>query len=304
MKSSSTYKLLFLLRLLLEKEYTKNEIIEEFRKIDIPITKTLITNYVHQYINNGIEVKIKTNSKREKVYYLDKIQDANIWLKENEIEVIQDIKKLLIAQKNYDTIRKTMRLFYKIARFFNDQKELEEFINFGYYSTINWHLVSQLEKHCEEKNIITIDYILPRNGNKYITIHADSIKVGEWNDRLYLHGVLEGAKNFSHLPIDRIYMVKNVVQKNVRFDFVTNFVDYVVSKTTFEQVFRDPKEKIIETNEDKITIRRPIDDDFYIIQRLLYFCPDIFYISDERIKRLFKEKLDMVKALYDDTLER
>ena len=45
----------------------------------------------------------------------------------------------------------------------------------------------------------------------------------------------------------------------------------------------DLQEKVIEETNDRITLQRPIDDDFYIIQRLLSFCPEIYYISDERI---------------------
>ena len=103
-----------------------------------------------------------------------------------------------------------MRLFYQLALFIKDMDERREFIDFGYYSTINWYLVTQLEKHCREKNVLILDYILPRGENKYITMHTDSLKVGEFNDRIYLHGVLENCTQFSRLPIDRIFMIKKV----------------------------------------------------------------------------------------------
>ena len=50
MKTPSVYKLLYLLNLLFEKEYNKKEIIEEFQKKDIPITKPLINNYINKFL--------------------------------------------------------------------------------------------------------------------------------------------------------------------------------------------------------------------------------------------------------------
>ena len=54
---------------------------------------------------------------------------------------------------------------------------------------------------------------------------------------------------------------------------------------------------------DEVMKLRPIDDVFYIIQRLLCFCPYIYYISDENIKNLYKEKLELLKANYEKTID-
>ena len=303
MKTTSTFKLLHLLNLVIEKDCTKNEIIEDFKKIDIKMTRTLITNYIEQYIQNGIEIKNKINNKREKVYYLEK-NNINLEISEEEFCVISDVKKLLISQKNYDRIRKTMRLFYKLAQFIEDEDMKLKLIDFGYYSTINWNLVRQLEEHCKNKNLILIDYILPTGGNKIIEINADCLKISTWSQRLYLHGVLFNGKRFSHLPVDRIYMVKKVIKENNYLNTISNNLTYTVSKKIHDKLYTDEKEKIVKIENNKITLQRPIDDEFYIIQRLLYFCPEIYYISDERIRNLLKEKLQLIKAIYGSKIDR
>lgn len=295
--------MLYLLNSIFEKDCTKGEIIEIFEKLNIKMTRPLITNYINQYIQNGIEIKSKTNNKREKVYFFEKGK-MNLELNEEEFKVISDVKKLLISQKNYDRIRKTMRLFYKLSNFIEDKETKLRLIDFGYYSTINWNLVLQLEKHCENKDLILIDYILPIGKNKLIEISADRLKISTWSQRLYLQGALFGAKRFSHLPVDRIFMVKKVIKKNNQSNTIQDTLIYSVSKNIYNKLFTDEKEKVIKIEKDKITVERPLDDEFYIIQRLLYFCPEIYYISDERIKNLLKEKLHLIKAIYESKIDR
>ncbi|MBQ8636243.1 hypothetical protein IJX73_00120 [bacterium] len=299
MKSSSTYKLLFLLNILSKGCHTKNQIIKKFESNNLKITKSLITNYINKFVNNNINIKTKINEKREKVYYLEN-NDITLNFSQKELSAISDVKKLLVSQKNYTGIRKSMRLFYKLARYIKNEECLRNFINFGYYSTINWHLVRTLENHCKEKDVITIDYILPQGGNKLITIHVDSIKISEWSERLYLHGILKGSNHFSHLPIDRIFMIKKVEQRNVRFNLITDILTYIVDSDYYKEINKDERERTIKYNKNKVAVQRPIDDEFYIIQRLLYFCPKIYHISDSKIKMLLKDKLEQLKSAYDN----
>jgi len=303
MDNSSSYKLLYLLNLLADGEHTKSDIIEEFRRANISVGRSLINKYIEQCDQHGIEIESKINAKRENVYFLKKTEPCLNFTRE-ELDVISDVKKLLIAQKNYTRIRKTMRLFYKLSKYIKDNDIQREFIDFGYYSTVNWFLVNQLEKHCKNKDLIELEYILPRGECMNIILHADCLKVSSWSQRLYLHGVFQGSKHFSHLPVDRIFMVKNVINKAQSFEISSNILTYTVSKSLYKQMPPDSEEKIIEETEDKLIVERRIDDDFYLIQRLLSFCPEIYHISDERIRTLFREKLEILKTSYGDGFDR
>lgn len=299
MKSSSTGKVLFLLNILSKGYLTKNQIIEEFNKNNLKVTKSLITNYIDKITKIGINIEIKTNNKREKMYFF-KGDNAKLCLNKKELNAVSDLKKLLICQKDYQKIKKTMRLFYKLAKYIKDDEIKSAFIDFGYYSTINWSLVKALETHCQEKNVITIDYILPNGTNRYITLHADEIKISEWSERMYLRGILEGSKQFSHLPIDRIYMIKKVVKRKVRFNLLVDFITYIVDSNIYQEIGADKDEKIIKIKDNRTYVQRPVDDEFYILQRLFYFCPKLYYISDSKIKTKLKEKLEKLKRIYDD----
>lgn len=298
MKSSSTGKILFLLNILSKDCLTKNQIIEEFNRNNLKISKSLITNYIDKIIKIGINIETKTNNKREKEYFF-KSDDAALCLNKKELDAISDLKKILICQKDYQKIKKSMRLFYRLAKYIKNSDIRTNFIDFGYYSTINWSLVKNLEKHCQDKDIITIDYILPNGSNRYITLHTDEIKISEWSERMYLRGILEGSKQFSHLPIDRIYMIKKVVKRKVQFNLFVDFITYIVDSDIYQEIGADKNEKIVKIKNNHTYIQRPIDDEFYILQRLFYFCPKLYYISDSKIKILLKEKLEKLKKIYD-----
>ena len=297
----STLKILFLLNLLYDKELTKNEIIEEFKKHNIDIKKTTINNYINKLKNHDFKI-ITKKIKNENCYFLDKNYDIKVLQK--ELDAASDIKKLLLSEKNEEIIRNTMRVFYKFALNTNNKDTRLDLINFGYYSKINWALVKQLKEHCKNKNIIMIDYIMPDGKNKKLTIHADQVKIGDWSDRLYLSGILENDIKLSQLPIDKIFMVKKVIKENVRINLEIKVLTYKVSEEMYKKTGLDKKEGLSGIKNKIATIRRPLDDTFFTIQRLLYFCPDLYYVSDEQIKNLIKEKLNSLKEMYYEEINK
>ena len=79
-----------------------------------------LTNY--GYIPMWILVKVLSFGIVSELYNILKHEDKKeiakyYGIEEEELSILSDIKKLLITQKNYNHIRKTMRLFYKIAKY-------------------------------------------------------------------------------------------------------------------------------------------------------------------------------------------
>ena len=301
MKQSSSLKILFLLNLLCKKEISKNEIIEEFKKNDTEIKKTSINNYINKLKQYGIPI-ITKQIKNVNYYTFDKKYD--IKLKRNELDSASDVKKLVLSERNQEIIKNTMRVFYKFALHTNDNDTKLELADFGYYSKINWLLVKQLKEHCTKKNVIKILYSLPNGENKELIFHADMIKMGDWSERLYLSGIFDGDNKISQLPVDKILKIKKVVKENVKINIEVPVLIYKISKEMYKQVGLDKKEWLSEIKNDIVTIKRPLDDTFFTIQRLLYFCPDLYYISNEKIKNLVKEKLYTLKDMYSEEFDK
>ena len=90
-----------------------------------------------------------------------------------------------------------------------------------------------------------------------------------------------------------------VKQKNVRFNLITDITTYIVDINTYKNFGMDSLEKIIEIKDNEIKIQRPINDEFNLAQRLLYFCPNVREITHPKIKNLVKEKLQQLKNIYE-----
>ncbi len=298
METLSIYKVLLLLNLISKRPMTKQELMFEFEKRGYGLTKTCISNYIKTISANGFNVQISKNNSRESIYGIEK-DKPRLCITPEEVKVIKDVKKLLYMEKNFDDIRKTMKLFYKCALFVEDEDIKDEFIDFGYYSTINWNIVKKLEYHCEQKNVITIDYILPKGGNKIFDFRVDYLRISDTSQRLYVHGVFKYAKNLSFLPVDRIFMVRKSLNSATNFELINNVFTYVVSMEAYKVQGLDIKEHIVEIGDNRVMIQRPMDSDFKIMQRLMHFCPGVYFISNDRIKKLYLEKLEIMQSYYE-----
>ena len=126
-KKQSSFRVLLLLNILFNKEYCKKEILEEFQKLDIPIKKTSINNYINKLKANNIPITVK-QVKNTNYYSIDK--NVSIPLKFLELSALSDVKNILISSKNIDLIKCVMRVFYKFALYAEDDDTKFELMDF------------------------------------------------------------------------------------------------------------------------------------------------------------------------------
>lgn len=296
--AKSTYNTLFLANLLLDNKLSKKEILEKFNLLDNKISLATLNNYLKKLKDNKINIK-----KEGLNFYID-CSNYHFEMTKENIKALNDIKKLILSKKNYKIIRMIMRFFYKISKMITDEELKYELMDFGYYSELNWDLIYKLESHCKNKDIILIDYILPYGANKPIEYHVDKISHSKTSQRLYLEGIIAGTKNFSKLPIDRIYTIKKIIRKKTAFEVEVDILTYKVLKNAWEKAQKDLKEKITDSDENYYTIETPLTDEFYLTQRLFEFCPDLVYISEGKIKDTIIERLEILKKTYDNENKR
>lgn len=296
-KNLSIFRILTLLNFLTNDKYSKKNLIEEFKKLSINIKETSISNYINKLKENGIKIKEEKNNKT--IFYSFEYDKATLEITQENLKVLYDIKQLLFAQKNYRHIEQMMELFYRVSKFIKDEDIRSEFLDFGYFSTVNWGLVKILEQHCETKDILLLEYILPTGGNKLIQFHVDKIMMNTMSQRLYLYGMLENGYDFFQLPIEQIYTIKKIIRKGAVFNFRANVIKYTISKSAYLNTTLEENETVIKENDNYVTIQTPVINEFALVQRLLHFCPDLYCISEGKIKNMVKEKLEMLKASYE-----
>lgn len=298
MKISNVTKILFLLNLLLNKEYTKKELLDEFLKFGVELKEQTLLSYIKKLLSYKLKIEINKKDK-EKIYKID-TQNPNICLDDNDIKVLAEIKRLIFAQKNYKYIRELMELFYKLSFYIENTEIKKKFLDFGYFSSVNWGLIDILEEHCAQKDIIILEYILPKeNKIKLIEFHCSKVKLSKMSQRMYLIGVLKDGDNLFRLPIENIFSVKKVAKKNVEFNIETQNFTYKITRKLFDKINLEKNEEVIEKNNKFVTIKAPLNDEFRQVQRLLYFCPDVVFVSKGKIKDLLIEKLEMIKKNYE-----
>lgn len=300
MLSTSSSKILLLWNFLKQNKLNKTEIIAKFAENNINFSERTLNYYISK-LKKYVDIKIETKNKLN--YYHIPQKTPFLKLSKQEKLALLDIKNLLKLEKNYRHIKEAMRFFLKISFFIEDFEERSEFLHFDYYSTLNWHLINCLEKHCKNKDIIKIDYILPSGGNKLIAIHADEIYQSPNSDRLYIKGFLEFSNHFSILPIDRIFRIEKIIRKNARYEKIMELSTYVTSIEKIKDIGLDEKEIKISEKNQRAIIKRPMDDTFNLSQRLFNFCPDLFYISDNKIKKQIVDKLKTMKEAYERKID-
>ncbi len=301
MHYTSTYKILLLLSFLLKKPLTKKEIVEKYASLGFDINRPTINSYVKKLEENGFSFDI-TKQKGENLYTL-RPKKSFLRLSDEELSALDEVKRLLFLQKDYNMIRQFMRLFYKLSVLAPDKDIKERLFDFGYYSSLNWYVVQRLEEHCKTKDILLLEYFVPGQGFKLIQMHVDYLKVATHKNKLYLHGILGNGMFFSHIAVDKIFMIKKVIRRKVMFEVNADILTYVISKEAYENTTLDESESLLKLDDKYAYIQRLRDDNFYVIQRLLYFCPDLYYISDLNIKNQVKEKLEIMKDMYERELD-
>ena len=298
MKIDISDKILFLINLLEQETLSKNEIIQKYQqKLNINISKSAITNYFNKLKKYNIKIKI-TKNKNKNLYCIDK-DEYYIKLTEKEFDSLDKVKKILLLTKSKNELKTHMRTFLKFALVQKENLERVRMCDFGYYSKINLFLLKKLEVHAKNKDTIDINYINMNNEMLVMKIHCIDIKISDWSNKMYLVCVLANQQKLSFLSVDKIFSVKKVYKNKKPPELKFKTLIFKTTKRAYNTLEKDNKEKIINSSEKLITIERPLDDYFFLSQRLLHLAPHIYYINDEKIKSLIKNKLLSIKAKYD-----
>jgi len=296
--NNSSRRTLFLLNKLLNNKYTSEELLNLFEKANYKISRASLSNYMSVIKKTGFI--IETEKILNKKYYYIKNKGHKLKLNDGELKALNNAKNLFNIKSNLYQFRHLISLFHELALIMDEKDEnRQELINFGYYSKLNWELIDVLEEHCMNKNVLLLEYLSLNNETKLMQIHADQIVSNETHSRIYLKGILENQNKFSILPIDKIFAIKEVIQEFCPIEMIFNVLNYKVKKEAYNEIETEKEENIIESDDIFLNIKRPIDDSFHIVQRLMQFCPDLYNISDEYIKNKVKEKLEILKSTYE-----
>lgn len=299
--SSTGCRLFILLQLLMQENKTKAEIFEYFKKNYKKLNMSPDTFRLDINTLKTAGFEIVAGERKENYKYSLRWNPLKIHLTKNEINVVNQIKNLIIQSSNLNTIIDLYKLFEKISKYINDEETQEKFLDFGYLHNVDFKLIKELNKFCEEKRCIEILYNSPNSGKKPIKIKCYEITHDKITNKIYLWGFAVGY-NEGKLAYFRLEKIIKITKTSV--DEEIKLIEPEICKIRLtgkakEEYIEENPDKIINFNNDYIEIETKILTEFHFVQRILSYGKDCIWVDNANIRKQILEKLYEIKAIYE-----
>lgn len=291
--SLTGYRTLFVLRLLLEKSRTIDELIKILSNDQLAcksVSKDTIRLTINTLKNAGCDIKrpCKTNG------YKYELLSHPFSLKISSDELFAFIKLREEVSKDlcFEDVLKLNDLYKKIFSLTENKEIINEILDTELLYDIDKKILKDLMNSKIMGKQLLIKYNSPENGQEELRIVPK--KIIYENGKLYLNCFNYKYQSASVLSVDKILDIISIGMKenDIKEQYYAVIYEvYGFSALNFE--LKD-YEEIIAKEENSITVRATVKNEFFFIQRLLLFGTDFKIISPS----FFKEKLiNKVKAI-------
>ncbi len=296
--SSTGYRLFFILQLLIQGPVSKEEILAEINKNNTigRVSEDTIRLDINTLKSAGFE--IITGSKSEGYKYFLDWNPLKIDFDRSEIKIFGLVKKAAIELCDWEFIVNLHEVFSKISKFVQDESIVNDFLNFGYFSNIDFEILKQLNVACKSRNMVKLLYLSPQSGEKTIDIFCEKIIYKRDSKKLHLWGKSPQYEDGVYLRIDNILKI-------LRNDFTKHdnklkikTCRYRLKHSIGEHFKLEEREKITANTPEFLEIKSEIYSEFYFIQRILSFGSHCFWVEDNEIRSKILDKLKKMRALY------
>ncbi len=196
-----------------------------------------------------------------------------------------DIPKLLV----YDDF------FKKIAKFISNENK-EAFLGISVLKHFDIKLIKSLLRDCDEKALLTLDYISP--DNQFVLTKKIAAKSLEFrNDRIYLHGFDIEKNKWIILNLKRIQSIWGKNKNNG--DYIENKIcTRFMLKSIYNNTLED-NEKVIDKIGNNCIVEGVYFNKFLCIQRMLSFGANCTVLEPLEIKNKIIELLQEMRKIYE-----
>jgi len=296
--SLTGYRLFFILQLLIQGPVSKEEILAEINKNGSigEVGEDTIRLDINTLKSAGFEIITGGKSDGYK-YFLD-WNPLKIDFDRSELVVFNRAKRAVLELCDWEFIANLHEVFLKISKFVKDERAASDFLNFGYFSSIDFEILKQLKTACKNRNLIKVLYLSPNSGEKAIDIFCEKITYKRDSKKLHLWGMSPQYEDGVYLRVDNILKI-------LRGDFTKHdnklklkTCKYRLKHGVGENFKLEEYEKITANTPGFLEIESEIYSEFYFIQRILSFGAHCFWVEDDKIRGKILEKLQKMKALY------
>ena len=297
--SLTGYRTLYVLKLLLEKPRTIDELINELSKNK---------NTRKALSKDTIRITLKTlkdagcvfakSSKTNGYKYEILSHPFNLDFSNEELNSLIKLRNKTSLDLSWQDVLALNRLYEKIISLTNDKNKIELIKSTAPLYDVKEDILAQLANPKLYGKKVRIKYFSPRNGEEIFDIVVEKISYDE--GKLYLHCFNYKYDSYGMLNVERIREIQAVylaetIEKHYLYEVV--FELFGDSKNNFE---KKDFETILSKNKDKLIIKACVNNEFCFVQRLLMFGADFKIISPDFFREKLINKIKMIQKGYEN----
>ena len=295
--STTGYRTLLILKSLMEKNCTIDELVEIVKKDSITnkaVSKDTVRIAINTLKSAGCEI-LRPNKANAYKYQLVK-HPFVLHIDENELQVLVRLREKLADEVKYTDVFTINDLYEKLISL-TCNKNLEIYIKDTQpLKNVNRKVLDELSNPKLAGKKVQIKYLSPEFGEEDIDVIPQ--KVTYESGKIYLWCYIFKYNKNSMLSFERILKVNSInISQYFKKDSSYEVI-YEVFGNSFASFKEKENEEIIEKNENSIKVRAVVDTEFLFIQRILLFGTDFKIISPDFFREKLINKIKLIRKGY------
>lgn len=297
--SLTGYRTLYVLKLLLEKSRTIDELVELLRAN--PYTnKSLSKDTVRITINTlrAAGCEISGLNKESNYKYILYSHPFVLNFTSEELDALVKLRKNASDNLSWEKILVVNELFDKIFALTKNENQIDLIDSAKIFADISKDVLDELVNPNVLNKRMTIKYLSPKNGEEIFDIIVGNISFS--NGKLYLSCFNYKYNSKSLLNIERIKEIVSISMLEETQQQYLYEVEYELFGDSFSLYEKAEYETIIETKDNSLIIKALVDNEFTFIQRLLLFGADFRIISPDSFREKLVNKIKLIQRGYEN----
>lgn len=297
--SITGYRTLLILKVLLEKGRTVNELIEILKSNKITqksVSKDTLRITLNTLKTAGCDIARPSKSNG----YTYSITNHPFFLKLSS----EDINSLIFVRDKFSNELSWQKvivlnnLYEKLISLTNDEASVNLIEDSKPFNNINLNLLREIADLKLKGKKVHVTYSSPKYGEENFAIVPQRISYE--NGKLYLWCYSFKYNKMSILNIERLKKIDaiDILPDNIVSDYYE--VEYELFGNSKLSFVPDCNEEIIDKNETSIIVRARVSNEFWFIQRLFLFGGDFKIITPESFREKLINKIKLIKKGYEE----
>ena len=290
----TAYRVLLLLKFLMVKSLTKQEIIK-FLSEDEFVIQTINADTIRTMLNSLREVgcdfsrPTKTNGYKYKLIK----NPFSLKLSESEIKIFNKFRKKIDSQRNINEILNLNSFIEKLCLIIDDENTIESLKSKGLLAGSNSDLIKQINICCKNKSRVIFKYLSHKRISDFEMITSF---MRYEKDKLYVWGYSLKYNEFSYLRVDKIKSFE-IKEKYTKENYKSLIIRYEMYDLNYEL---EPNEILVKKTDKSIIIDYKSESKFHSIQKFLEKGSDCKILEPSSFKEEFISVLQSIKEVYQD----